>query len=129
MKIAIDLDMTICISPKENEVIEALKIKPIEKLVEEGFFDWHLKNAVLISGAKETINGLYDQGHTIIVYTARNSKTYRQITKKWLKDKGIRYHKLIMDKPFYNILIDDRAIQFKSWDKIRKLAKKWTKNT
>lgn len=47
--------------------------------------------------AKEVINALYDNGHTIIIATARtndwHTKPY-EITTKWLKDNKIKYHKL-----------------------------------
>ena len=46
---------------------------------------------------KEVINELYDRGHTIIFITARG-KLYAnpdEITKKYLANHGIKYHKLI----------------------------------
>lgn len=55
-------------------------------------------NAYVIDGAVEWVNGLYDQGHYITFFTARESKD-RQVTLDWLNAKGFKYHNLLMDKP------------------------------
>ena len=33
-----------------------------------------------------------------------------EITKKWLADNKVKYHKLILGKPTYDVIIDDRAL-------------------
>jgi len=48
--------------------------------------------------ALKIINKWYDEGHMINFFTARESKD-REITEIWLKEKGFKYHSLIMDKP------------------------------
>jgi len=48
--------------------------------------------------ALETLNSWYDEGHVITFFTAREEKD-RQITETWLKEKGFKYHGLIMGKP------------------------------
>jgi hypothetical protein len=71
-----------------------------------------LKNAI---GA---INKLYDEGHTIIIYTSRTWMEY-EMTTSWLKQHKIKYHQLYMGKPIGDIWIDDRAIRFQNnWEEI-----------
>lgn len=59
---------------------------------------WRFKDAYVIQGAVEWVNGLYDQGHYITFFTARESKD-REVTFNWLTEKGFKFHKLLMDKP------------------------------
>ena len=59
------------------------------------------------------INKLFDQGHNITYWTARGTVTgidHYELTKNQLKKWGVKYHKLILGKPAYDILIDDKAI-------------------
>lgn len=56
----------------------------------------------------EAVNKLYDdQNNFIIIHTARPAYL-RQITEKQLKDKGIHYHTLIMNKIRADVYIDDK---------------------
>lgn len=48
--------------------------------------------------ALETINRWYEQGHVITFFTSRTEE-HRKVTKKWLDDRGFRYHGLLMNKP------------------------------
>jgi len=48
--------------------------------------------------ALETLNKWYDEGNVITFFTARESKD-REVTEQWLKEKGFKYHGLLMDKP------------------------------
>lgn len=50
-------------------------------------------------GAREKINSLYDAGHIVTFFTSRSNKYHREVTEKWLKDHGFKYHALLMDKP------------------------------
>lgn len=70
------------------------------------------------------INYLYDNGYYIKIFTARymgrcneNIKCAKKKgflkTKKQLKKWKVRYHELIMGKPSYDILIDDKSLNFK----------------
>lgn len=52
-------------------------------------------------------NKLYDEGHTIILFTGRNWDVY-ELTKKQLREIGIKYHELVMGKP-HGTIIDDMA--------------------
>lgn len=76
-------------------------------------------------GAIETVNALYEAGHTIIIYSARTWVEY-EMTVDWLQKNGIKYHQLFMGKPIGDVWIDDRAITCKeNWNEINeKLLKK-----
>jgi len=69
----------------------------------------------------DRLNRLYDQGHTIILMTARgmsSGKEYTDLTKKQLDQFGIKYHELIMGKkPNADLFIDDKGIGVEEWDK------------
>ena len=70
--------------------------------------------------AVESINALYDEGHTIIIYSARTWMEF-EMTTAWLKEHKVKYHQLIMGKPIGDVWIDDRALQFKdNWQEIIK---------
>lgn len=67
------------------------------------------------------INQLYDQGHTIIYYTARGMNRFDgdvklvneilyDFTKRQLELWGCKYHKLMLGKPSYDYIIDDKAV-------------------
>lgn len=66
-------------------------------------------------------NFLYDQGHTIILHTARRMKTHRgnvgsviadisKITIDTLEKFGIKYNELYFGKPYADFYIDDLSI-------------------
>ena len=79
------------------------------------------------------INQLFDNGHTIKMFTARfmgrnndnvklaHKKGYNS-TLRQLKKWKLKFHKLIMGKPSFDILVDDKALGFKRSD-IQKLKK------
>jgi hypothetical protein len=56
---------------------------------------------------------------------AKAKKAGYSLTKKSLKDWGLKYNKLIFSKPSYDLIVDDKAIFFqKDWvDKIYKELK------
>jgi hypothetical protein len=59
------------------------------------------------------INDLYDQGHTIVYWTARGSTSgidWTDLTKTQLDTWGAKYHELRCDKPYYDLFIEDRSI-------------------
>lgn len=62
------------------------------------------------------INDLYSQGHYIIIHTARNMKS-NSVTNKTkesilesLQKYNVKYHELILNKPYGDIYIDDKAV-------------------
>jgi hypothetical protein len=67
------------------------------------------------------VNESYEQGNKIIIYTARGMSTFSgnvhrvyselyELTKGQLKNWGVKHHELIMGKPHYDIIIDDKAL-------------------
>jgi len=65
-------------------------------------------------------NELYDQGHRIILYTARGQTSLNgdmgkitehmlPVTEQKLKEYNVKYHELIFGKRHFDVLIDDRA--------------------
>ena len=62
----------------------------------------------------QAVNELYDQGHTVIVLTARGSltgKNLEEFTAMQLRNWGLRYHSLQLGKPFADFYIDDKAVK------------------
>ena len=58
------------------------------------------------------INEQYYKGHQIVYWTARGATTgidWTEFTKKQLDEWGCKYHELKMGKPFYDVLLDDKA--------------------
>ena len=104
--ICFDLDNTIC-STKNNNYNSS---KPNLKVV-------------------KIINDLYNKGFIIKIFTSRfmgrNNENKElaneqglKFTKNQLKKWKIKYNKLIMGKPSYDLLIDDKALGFKkNWYK------------
>jgi len=93
MQFIIDMDGTIC---TEEKTYSRSMAKPLE-------------------GAVENVNRLFEEGHTIIIYTARTWMEF-EMTTDWLQRHEIKYHQLIMGKPIGDMWIDDRALGFKSWE-------------
>ena len=59
------------------------------------------------------VNHLYEQGHTIVMWTARGTVTgidHTDLTQKQLKTWGVKHHDLLFGKPAFDLLIDDKAI-------------------
>jgi len=89
MKIFVDIDETICITPASRDYSEATP----------------LLNHI------EKINKLYDEGNTIIYWTARGTETgidWVEVTVNQFNDWGVKYHDLMFDKPAYDLFIDDK---------------------
>jgi glycerol-3-phosphate cytidylyltransferase len=94
-----DLDGTICSSVEKSQYEKAV---PDKTVVDE-------------------INRLYDGGHKIIIMTARGCVSqvdHTNITKKQLRNWGVKYHDLLMHiKPHAHIFIDDKALNIEDWKK------------
>lgn len=65
--------------------------------------------------ARNILNKWYDEGNQIHFFTARESKD-REVTEAWLKEKGFKYHGMIMDKPRIKVdqeymWIDNRKVR------------------
>ncbi|MBK9192159.1 MAG: phosphoheptose isomerase [Crocinitomicaceae bacterium] len=48
--------------------------------------------------ALKICNKWYDEGHIITYFTSR-TEAQREVTEVWLKEKGFKYHNLLMGKP------------------------------
>ena len=96
--IYVDIDETIC--HRESSVDfgvthDYTKAKPIKENIEK-------------------INKLYDEGNTIVYWTARGSRKqidWTELTTKQLNEWGANYHELKVNKPFYDVFIEDKAFR------------------
>jgi len=91
MIIYVDIDETICITPPSRNYEDSV---PIKKNIKK-------------------INELYDNGNTIVYWTARGTATgldWRDVTEKQFDKWGVKYHKLKFGKPNYDLFIDDKNI-------------------
>ena len=58
------------------------------------------------------INRLFDEGHTIIYWTARGGSSgidWTELTHQQLDAWGCKGNELIMNKPSYDVWVDDKA--------------------
>jgi capsule biosynthesis phosphatase len=80
------------------------------------------KNSIPIKERIDSINELYENGHTIIFNTARGMGRTRdnillvyemffEMTKNQLDSWGVKYDKLFMGKPSGDIYVDDKGIK------------------
>ena len=74
-----------------------------------------------IESGVELVNEYYDKGYRIIIYTARGMGAYKgnvnlvyerlyDLTFNHLNEWGVKFHRLVMGKLDYDLLIDDKAI-------------------
>jgi capsule biosynthesis phosphatase len=102
---AIDIDNTICIT-KDSDYKNSKPIKSVVKM----------------------INKLRKNGHVVKLFTSRHmnkckgnietiDKKYRNITYKQLKSWGLNFDQLIMGKPVYDFIIDDKMLHIKDLKK------------
>ena len=64
------------------------------------------------------VNELYAKGFIINVFTSRWD-LYKTQTKAWLDNHNVKYHELHMNKPFYDFMIDDKALRPNETGKIK----------
>ena len=65
------------------------------------------------------VNELYDMGHNIVIWTARGGRTgkdWTEVTAKQMEEWGVKHHELRLDKPPFNILIDDKVLNTLRWE-------------
>ena len=92
MDIWVDIDHTIC--DYDEDTLDYTKAKPNFQRI-------------------DIVNSLYMKGHRITMWTARGTKTginWYDTTKKQLDSWGLMYHELLMGKPAFDILVDDKAL-------------------
>tara|TARA_B100000676_G_C17403752_1_gene496281 strand:+ start:109 stop:414 length:306 start_codon:yes stop_codon:yes gene_type:complete len=91
MVIFVDIDETICISPADRNYANA---EPLKKNIKK-------------------VNELYDNGNTIVYWTARGTGSgidWREVTEAQFEKWGVKYHELRLGKPIYDLFIDDKNI-------------------
>jgi mannose-6-phosphate isomerase-like protein (cupin superfamily) len=92
MNLFIDIDNTICKTP-DNLSNKYELSEPIRERI-------------------EYVNKLYDEGNIITYWTARGNHSrinYEEFTKKQLQDWGCKYHHLKLNKPSFDLFIDDKC--------------------
>ena len=65
------------------------------------------------------VNSLFEQGHKIVLFTARGSRSgidWTEATLVQLTSWGLLYHELIMGKPHADIYVDDKAVNPEHFD-------------
>lgn len=100
MRIIVDIDGTICTKVSAG----------------------NYKNALPIQHNIDVINDLYKRGNRIIYWTARGTETgidWKPATMAQLEEWGVKYHGLEFKKPFYDLWIDDKAINAKALSRIK----------
>ena len=105
MNYCFDLDGTICDTPlrKSDNKPGYLESTPFPLMVEQ-------------------FNRLYDDGHKIIIMTARGRGSgidWTQLTREQLDRWGVKYHELepMFHKPTADLFIDDKGISVEEWKK------------
>jgi|TARA_S200002703_G_scaffold139630_1_gene130394 hypothetical protein len=92
MIIFVDIDETICKTPQGLDYSEAV---PIPSRISK-------------------INKLYEQGDTIVYWTARGTETgidWSGVTLKQFESWGVKYTSLKFGKPAYDLFIDDKNVE------------------
>lgn len=90
MKYIVDIDGTICTQQKSGEYHKA---KPYVDRI-------------------NLLNKLFDDGHKIVYWTARGMSSntdHSELTQQQLMQWGCKYHELKMNKPSYDVWVDDKA--------------------
>jgi len=94
---------------KKNKVIYI----DIDETICKTFSDRNYANSVPYTYNIERCNKLYDEGHTIVYWTARGTETgtsWRKTTEEQFEKWGVKYHELKFGKPVYDLFIDDKNI-------------------
>ena len=68
-----------------------------------------------VDSAKEVLSRWKEKGIKIIIYTARCRRHEKDETESLLRRWKIPYDELVLNKPEGDVIIDDRALEFKSW--------------
>lgn len=97
MRYIVDIDGTICNTSKSDYA----NSKPIVENIKK-------------------INQLYEDGNEVIYWTARGGNSgidWSELTKQQLKQWGCKFHEIRMNKPVYDVWIDDKAINAEEYFK------------
>ena len=96
--IYVDIDETICLTEESRDYSLSIPI---------------------VNNIKK-VNELFDEGNTIIYWTARGTVTgidWRSVTESQFEQWGVKYHDLNFGKPSYDLFIDDKNINSKDFFK------------
>ena len=115
MNLYVDIDNTICITSLHGQDKYEKAVPLYERIAE--------------------INQLYDNGRTITYWTARGAISkvdYTELTRKQLAEWGCKYHQLLMNKPAYDLYVDDKCCNSEQFfshtqqkQKVQKVEKGW----
>jgi len=108
-RIAVDMDGTLTKQALFPDIWETTPAK-MNKLLEKVEPD---KEMIKI------VNDYYKKGYIVFIYTARPD-LHERATKRWLDKYGVKYHYIAMNKLYYDIFIDDKAIrpeEIKLWQR------------
>jgi len=72
---------------------------------------WNYSNCTVVPGARVVLQKLKEQGHYIIIHTARWTRDKIK-THEWLENNNIPFNELHMSKPSADVYIDDRGFAF-----------------
>jgi hypothetical protein len=100
MIIFVDIDDTICYYDGQKQTNAEINTIDYSKAIP-------YKDRIL------KINNLYEEGNTIVYWTARGSRTGKnwfQLTYEQLTQWGVKFTELKLGKPHYNLFIDDKNI-------------------
>lgn len=100
MKYAFDIDGTLCTSSPEGYDLA----QPFESRIKH-------------------VNRLFDEGHSVLLFSARgqnSGRDLREFTEAQLRSWEINYTKLLLSKPSFDLLVDDKAVFSEDyWNKQR----------
>ena len=121
------------LSEEENSII-AIDFDGVIHSFEHGYHDGTIYGTP-IPGSKESLEKL-SQKFTLILYTAKakpdrplvNGKTGIELVQEWLEKYELNKYfiEITAEKPRCLCYIDDKAIQFTSWDNTLEELKKFT---
>lgn len=104
MRICFDLDGTIC--ENRTGTMTYADVKPLPDAV-------------------ETLQRLKNNGHYIIIHTARHMRTHAgnpgkilanlEYLYKWLREWNIPYDELLIGKPDVDVFVDDKGFHHENW--------------
>lgn len=72
-----------------------------------------------IEGAVEAMQALSKAGHTLVIFTVRGNNPKH--VRDWLVYYHIPFSEVTNLKANFDLMIDDKAISFDSWEKLRSL--------
>jgi len=75
----------------------------------EGFGDKIFMNRTPRKKKIRQINEIREDGHQIIIWTARLPEDLK-VTIKWLEKHGVKYDGILLNKPMFDLYVCDKAL-------------------